>query len=134
MDEQAMATRLEDTIWHSESPTADVNGMARLAMSEIAHARGIKVVLTGEGADEHFSGYADFWADRFREPDQAWPSSLSEGENLFDELRVGEAGFGGRLGKVLLGGKDWIGIGLDEHNLAVIGQPQVNTRVAGNGE
>ncbi|KIN08789.1 hypothetical protein OIDMADRAFT_108177 [Oidiodendron maius Zn] len=88
MDEQAMATRLEDTIWHTESPTADVNGMARLAMSEIAHARGIKVVLTGEGADEHFSGYADFWADRFREPDQAWPPSLSEGENLFDSYKA----------------------------------------------
>src|SRR5438477_10193194 len=59
---------------------------------------------------------------------------FGEGENLFDELRVGEAGFGGRLGEVLLGGKDWIGIGLDEHNLAVIGQPQVHPRVAGNGE
>jgi asparagine synthase (glutamine-hydrolysing) len=83
MDEKAMASRLEDTIWHTETPTADVNGMARLAMAEAAHAKGIKVVLTGEGADEHFSGYADFWADRFREPDQTWLPSLSEGDNLF---------------------------------------------------
>jgi asparagine synthase (glutamine-hydrolysing) len=65
MDEKATASGLEDTIWHTETPTADVNGMARLAMAETAHAKGIKVVLTGEGADEHFSGYTDFWADRF---------------------------------------------------------------------
>src|SRR5579862_3410772 len=59
---------------------------------------------------------------------------FSEGENLFDKLRISEAGFGGRLGEVLLGGKDRIGIGLDEHNLAVSGQAQVNARVAGNGK
>jgi asparagine synthase (glutamine-hydrolysing) len=88
MDEEAMATRLEDTIWHTEVPTADVNGMARLALSEAAHAKGIKVVLTGEGADEHFAGYADFWADRFRESDQAWPASLSEGDNLFEAYQA----------------------------------------------
>jgi asparagine synthase (glutamine-hydrolysing) len=84
VDEEVMASRLEDTIWHSEAPTADVNGMARLAMAEVAHSRGIKVVLTGEGSDEHFSGYADFWSDRFREPDHSWPASLSEGSNLFE--------------------------------------------------
>lgn len=87
MDEEAIASRLEDTIWHSEAPTADVNGMARLAMAEVAHSRGIKVVLTGEGSDEHFSGYADFWADRFREPDHSWPASLSEGDNLFEAYK-----------------------------------------------
>lgn len=87
MDEEAMASRLEDTIWHSESPTADVNGMARLAMAKLAHSKGYKVILTGEGSDEHFSGYADFWADRLREPDRAWPASLSDGDNLYESFK-----------------------------------------------
>lgn len=47
MDETAMASRLEDAIWYTESPLPDVNGMGRLAMAEMAHARGFKVVLTG---------------------------------------------------------------------------------------
>jgi asparagine synthase (glutamine-hydrolysing) len=87
MDEEAMASRLEDTIWHSELPTSDVNGMARLAMSEVAHSRGFKVVLTGEGSDEHFGGYADFWSDRFREPDLSWEPSLSERDNLYEAYK-----------------------------------------------
>lgn len=87
MDEVAMASRLEDTIWHSECPTPDVNGMSRLAMAQVAHDRGIKVVLTGEGSDEHFSGYADFWADRLREPDHAWLPSSSEGDDLYSTYK-----------------------------------------------
>jgi asparagine synthase (glutamine-hydrolysing) len=87
MDEKAIASRLEDTVWHTELPTADVNGMSRLAMAEAAHARGIKVVLTGEGSDEHFAGYADFWSDRFREADPSWQPSLSEGMNLYEAYK-----------------------------------------------
>lgn len=48
MDEQAMASRLEDVVWYSECPLPDVNGMGRLAMAQKAHERGLKVVLTGE--------------------------------------------------------------------------------------
>lgn len=104
MDEEALASRLEDTIWHSETPTPDVNGMGRLAMAEAAHASGMKVVLTGEGSDEHFGGYADFWSDRLRELDHTWLPSLSEGSNLFEvykecvkipnpiAVRLGESG------------------------------------------
>lgn len=102
MDEEAMASRLEDTIWHSEAPTPDVNGMGRLAMAEAAHASGMKVVLTGEGSDEHFGGYSDFWSDRFREPDLTWPPSSSEGSNLFEvyqERVKNSMGVVARLGK-----------------------------------
>ncbi|KAJ6439041.1 asparagine synthase (glutamine-hydrolyzing) [Purpureocillium lavendulum] len=36
---------------------------------------GIKVVLTGEGSDEHFGGYTDFRPDAIQEPDLSWPPS-----------------------------------------------------------
>lgn len=48
VDEEALASRLEDTVWYSETPLPDVNGMGRLAMAEMAHAKGLKVVLTGK--------------------------------------------------------------------------------------
>lgn len=55
MDEQSLASRLEDVTWHSESPLPDVNGMGRLAMAERARAAGLKVVLTGQFHISHGS-------------------------------------------------------------------------------
>ncbi|GKZ19328.1 hypothetical protein AbraIFM66951_005557 [Aspergillus brasiliensis] len=75
LDEEAIASRLEDTVWHTETPIPDVNGMGRLALAEAAHAAGKRVVLTGEGSDEHFSGYADFIWRYVLEPDHSWASS-----------------------------------------------------------
>ena len=48
MDEKALAQGLEDAVWYSEAPVPDVNGVGRLAMAELAHSKGIKVVLTGQ--------------------------------------------------------------------------------------
>lgn len=48
MDEPAMASTMEDVVWYSECPLADVNGMGRLAMAKKAHERGLKVILTGK--------------------------------------------------------------------------------------
>ncbi|PWY90451.1 asparagine synthetase [Aspergillus sclerotioniger CBS 115572] len=75
LDEETIAARLEDTVWHTETPIPDVNGMGRLALADAAHAAGKRVILTGEGSDEHFSGYADFLWSYLLEPDHAWASS-----------------------------------------------------------
>ncbi|KAE8344884.1 hypothetical protein BDV24DRAFT_148726 [Aspergillus arachidicola] len=74
MDEEALVSRFEDAVWHSEIPLPDLNGMGRLALAEAVHAQGIKVVVTGEGSDEHFAGYLAFRADSVSEPDHAWPA------------------------------------------------------------
>ncbi|KAK7426675.1 hypothetical protein QQZ08_006853 [Neonectria magnoliae] len=74
MDEEALASRFGDTTWHSEVPLPDLNGMARLALAEAVHSQGIKVVVTGEGSDEHFGGYIAFRADWLSEPDHSWPA------------------------------------------------------------
>lgn len=47
LDEAAMAAKFEDVAWYSETPTADVNGMGKLALSEVVHSKGLKVVITG---------------------------------------------------------------------------------------
>ncbi|KAJ5781064.1 hypothetical protein N7457_006224 [Penicillium paradoxum] len=74
MDEEALVSRLEDAVWHSEIPLPDLNGMGRLALAEAVHSQGFKVVITGEGSDEHFAGYRVFRADSLSEPDHSWPA------------------------------------------------------------
>ncbi|KKK13879.1 hypothetical protein ARAM_004225 [Aspergillus rambellii] len=75
MDEEEIAVRLEDTVWYTEAPIPDVNGMGRMAVGELAHSHGKKVILTGEGSDEHFGGYPDMLTKILLEPDYAWPST-----------------------------------------------------------
>ncbi|PWY83434.1 asparagine synthetase [Aspergillus heteromorphus CBS 117.55] len=75
LDEETIASRLEDTVWHTETPIPDVNGMGRLALAEAAHAAGKRVILTGEGSDEHFAGYGDFLWSYLLEPDYSWAST-----------------------------------------------------------
>ncbi|KJK68381.1 Glutamine amidotransferase domain protein [Aspergillus parasiticus SU-1] len=90
LDEEAIAARLEDTVWHSETPAANVNGMGRLAVAEAAHAMGKKVILTGEGADEHFSGYSDLLPNFLLEPDYSWPQSLAKQSDFAEAWKVME--------------------------------------------
>jgi asparagine synthase (glutamine-hydrolysing) len=47
MDEHAIASRLEDVAYYSETFTPDVNAMGKLAMAQEVHSRGFKVVVTG---------------------------------------------------------------------------------------
>ncbi|KAI9926063.1 hypothetical protein ASPWEDRAFT_106759 [Aspergillus wentii DTO 134E9] len=82
MTEESIASRFEDVVWHSEAPFADTNGTGKLAMAEMVHSHGIKVVITGEGADENFGGYSFLVPDRFREPDLTWASPIPTAEQL----------------------------------------------------
>ncbi|KAL4782710.1 nucleophile aminohydrolase [Aspergillus varians] len=74
MNEEEIASRFEDSVWYTEAPIPDVNGMGRIAVGELAHSHGKKVVLTGEGSDEHFGGYPDMLSKVFQEPDFSWHS------------------------------------------------------------
>ncbi|KAI9372282.1 hypothetical protein BJX61DRAFT_542833 [Aspergillus egyptiacus] len=89
MNEDEIAARFEDTVWFTESPIPDVNGMGRVAVGELAHSHGKKVILTGEGSDEHFGGYPDMLSKMFIEPDYSWPSPPSE---IPDSSQTFEAG------------------------------------------
>jgi asparagine synthase (glutamine-hydrolysing) len=55
--------RFERMIWHAECPVKESYNAASLALAEAARAAGVKVVLSGEGADELFAGYPGYRVD-----------------------------------------------------------------------
>ncbi|MGD9664205.1 MAG: asparagine synthase (glutamine-hydrolyzing) [Novosphingobium sp.] len=55
----------EDAIYYSERTFYNTLGVAKMLMSRHVRDVGYKVVITGEGSDELFGGYAQFKADLF---------------------------------------------------------------------
>jgi len=47
-------------VWHSEIPLLRTSPAPMMGLSKLVHDNGIKVVITGEGADEAFAGYNIF--------------------------------------------------------------------------
>jgi asparagine synthase (glutamine-hydrolysing) len=72
-----------EVILHTERPILRTAPAPLFLLSRLVRAQGIKVVLTGEGADEMFAGYdlfregkvRRFWG---RQPDSAWRHGLLE--------------------------------------------------------
>ncbi|KAJ7128036.1 putative asparagine synthase [Mycena epipterygia] len=62
---------LEQTVWHAEQPITSFHGAGKYLLSKFVHEKGYKVVLSGEGADEFFGGYAWLPVDYLRRPDPA---------------------------------------------------------------
>ncbi|KAI7491065.1 asparagine synthase [Hortaea werneckii] len=82
MNEEELAKRFEDAVWHCEQHNPDLNFVGKFALSEVPREHGYKVVLTGEGADETHAGYPMYLPDYLREPDDAWSAfnTLPESE------------------------------------------------------
>lgn len=59
MDENTFTSLLHKSIWHYEHPLNDPNAVATYYLCKMA-GKYIKVMLSGEGADESFMGYARF--------------------------------------------------------------------------
>jgi asparagine synthase (glutamine-hydrolysing) len=53
----------EKVVWHLDQPIADDACLANFMVAELA-ARDVKMVLTGEGGDELFAGYARYAGER----------------------------------------------------------------------
>ncbi len=66
MSADLRADHFADAIWHAEDPHGNGNTVAKYLLSERVRDFGFKVVLTGEGSDEIFGGYAAFRHDMVR--------------------------------------------------------------------
>ncbi|KAI8933076.1 hypothetical protein NX059_009720 [Plenodomus lindquistii] len=93
MTEENFAANIEDAVWHNEAAVTDLGTVGKFMLSKLTSDESIKVVLTGEGSDEHFAGYRELLTDFVREPDPSWPNAgLSEEDRLrtFNELEGSE--------------------------------------------
>ncbi|QKX61995.1 uncharacterized protein TRUGW13939_09151 [Talaromyces rugulosus] len=85
--EDTLAEDFADAVFHCEHHHFDLNFVAKFALSTLPQEHGIKVVITGEGADEHFAGYPYFPAEFLREADESLPDSpLSQNSDLRNEM------------------------------------------------
>ncbi len=57
MDRRSIADRFPELMLAAESPVVDTSCACMLDLAEEVHRQGIRVVLTGEGADEALGGY-----------------------------------------------------------------------------
>lgn len=61
--QQDLADHFDQAVWHAESLFINPHGIAKYILSRKVREQGIKVVLTGEGADEILAGYPIFRQD-----------------------------------------------------------------------
>ncbi|KXH66828.1 asparagine synthase [Colletotrichum salicis] len=75
MNEEELAKNFVECVYHTEHHHFDFNFVGKFCLSTLPRQYGVPVVLTGEGADEHFAGYPFLMPDFLLEPDYAWPDS-----------------------------------------------------------
>ena len=68
---QDMADHFADAVWHAEGVLSNGNTVAKFLLSRAVRDAGVKVVLTGEGADETLAGYSMFQRDIAPSPGEA---------------------------------------------------------------
>ncbi len=85
-----------EVVWHAETPLLRTAPAPMFLLSRLVREHGLKVVLTGEGADEVFGGYDIFKEMKIRRFWAREPASNSRPrllERLYPEIRgLGKAG------------------------------------------
>jgi asparagine synthase (glutamine-hydrolysing) len=65
-DQDRVLTHLRDIVWHGETALKESYNACTLLLARLVHENGMRVVLTGEGADELFAGYVGYRLDQTR--------------------------------------------------------------------
>jgi asparagine synthase (glutamine-hydrolysing) len=65
-----VASWLQQAVYYAETPLKESYNTCSLRLSELVNDSDLKVVITGEGADELFGGYVGYRMDGIRDPDE----------------------------------------------------------------
>jgi asparagine synthase (glutamine-hydrolysing) len=84
--------RLQQSIYHSECPIKETYNTASFSLSKTVRSNGIKMILSGEGADEFFAGYVGYRFDKMRAMKIIQNQCSGAEANLREEL-WGDASF-----------------------------------------
>ncbi|TYP74356.1 asparagine synthase (glutamine-hydrolyzing) [Aquimarina intermedia] len=87
-----ISDRLIQSVYHSECPIKETYNTASLSLSESVRNNKIKVILSGEGADEFFAGYVGYRFDKMRKQGLISIEGEEEETNLREKL-WGDASF-----------------------------------------
>ncbi|MCW3466085.1 asparagine synthase (glutamine-hydrolyzing) [Chitinophaga nivalis] len=77
-----ISKRLQHSVYHSECPIKETYNTASISLSESVRNKGIKVIQSGEGADEFFAGYVGYRFDKMR------AMNLVKNESSPEEIRL----------------------------------------------
>jgi len=103
VDAGSMAGDLERMVWQLDEPLADPAPLNVLYISELARRNGIKVLLSGAGGDDLFSGYRRHVAVNY-EPWWRWlPRPVREGLDRMTAQLSQHRALTRRLGKLFRG-------------------------------
>ena len=75
-----ISERLRKVIYHCECPIKETYNTASFHLSEAVREKGLKVILSGEGADEFFAGYVGYRFDKMRSQNLIKTPALSQQE------------------------------------------------------
>jgi asparagine synthase (glutamine-hydrolysing) len=75
----AMADELANMVWHLDEPQADPAPLNALFIARLAREHGIKVLLSGAGGDDIFTGYRRHYALQTERFWGGWPHGLRAG-------------------------------------------------------
>ena len=106
---EAIARALPAVLWHCEKPLLRTAPVPLFLLSSLVNESGMKVVLTGEGADEVFGGYDIFRETKVRRFWARYPDATWRG-NLIDHLY----GFVSRDNRVHQSFRSFFGRGLSD--------------------
>ncbi|MFC1462231.1 asparagine synthase (glutamine-hydrolyzing) [Verrucomicrobiota bacterium] len=96
-----MANEIEEMVYHLDEPQGDPSAISILLMCRMAREHGIKVLLSGSGGDDIFTGYMRHYA-LARERWWTWlPRRARSGLRVLGEALPARAALGRRLQKVL---------------------------------
>lgn len=80
--EQEIWNNLPKVIYHTEAAVKESYDVAAYLLSDLVHRSPAKAVLTGQGSDEFFCGYAGYMVDLFR--------SMQRDHMSFEECEINE--------------------------------------------